>query len=360
MLEKTMRKNHLGTMTVHGVFLLMAAVLLPRPGVQAQEQERLQGSEVSIFNLAGRVEVVPGGGSDVTVEIVRGGDDAQRLEVDVREVRGRQALIIRYPDEDVIYPELGRGSRSRIQVSEDGTFGQESGGRRHEVDIRGSGNGMEAWADLRILVPRGKDVAVYLAVGETEVGAVEGDLLIDTGSGAVQAQGGSGSLNVDTGSGSVGVRDFRGDLMVDTGSGAVDLSGIEGGDVSVDTGSGGVEGTGVSASYFKVDTGSGRIRVSRVSAPEIYLDTGSGSVEVELLSDVDELVVDTGSGGVTIRVPAGIGAEVEIDTGSGGIEMDIPLEVREVKRNYLRGVLGDGRGTITVDTGSGGVRLIAG
>ena len=76
-----------------------------------------------------------------------------------------------------------------------------------------------AWADLRIGVPRGKGVAVYLAVGETEVGAVDGDLLIDTGSGAVHARGGSGSLNVDTGSGEVSVEEFEGELLVDTGSG---------------------------------------------------------------------------------------------------------------------------------------------
>jgi lia operon protein LiaG len=342
------------------LFLVALAVAVPRQGARGQEQERLQGSEVSIYNLAGRVEVLPGTGSDVTVQIVRGGGDAQRLEVNVREVDGRQALIIRYPDDAVIYPELGRSSRTQLRVRPDGTFGDRGSGRGDEVEVRGSGRGLEAWADLRISVPRGKDVAVYLAVGETQVGAVEGDLLIDTGSGAVHAQGGSGSLNVDTGSGAVTVRDFRGDLLVDTGSGDVDLSAIQGGEVSVDTGSGAVEGAGVIASYLKVDTGSGEIVLSGVSAPEVYLDTGSGQVDVELLEDVDELLVDTGSGGVTLRVPASLGAEIEVDTGSGGIDVNIPVEVREVKRNYMRGILGDGRGRIVVDTGSGGVRLIGG
>jgi len=356
-----MQKIIKGTLTGRLPFLFMAlAVALPQVGVQAQEEKQLQGSEVSIYNLAGRVEVVPGTGSDVSVEIVRGGRDARMLEVDVREVRGRQALIVSYPEDEVVYPELGRGSRTQIRVFDDGTFGDSDSRGRREVQIRGSGDGMEAWADLRIRVPRGKDVAVYLAVGETEVGAVEGDLLIDTGSGAVDARGGSGSLNVDTGSGAVTVGDFRGDLSVDTGSGEVQISGIQGGDVSVDTGSGAVKGTGVGASYFKVDTGSGEISLSGVSAPEIYLDTGSGRVELELLEDVDELVVDTGSGAVTIRVPANLGAEVEVDTGSGGIDVTVPLEIREVKRNYMRGILGDGRGSITVDTGSGGVRLIRG
>ena len=88
------------------------------------------------------------------------------------------------------------------------------------------------------------------------------------------------------------------------------------------------------------------------------MDTGSGRVVVDLMDDVDELIVDTGSGSVTLRIPEGLGAEIEVDTGSGGIDVDIPLEVREFKRDYVRGILGDGRGRIMIDTGSGGVRLL--
>lgn len=357
-------RNRRAGLCASGSLLLLALFALsfsPAKG-GAQEIERIGGSgeDVSVYNLAGTVQVLPGSGSEVAVEIRRGGDDAEMLEVDVREVNGRQALIVRYPSDEVVYPEMGRRSRTNIRVSEDGTFGDGSGGRRTEVDIRGSGNGMEAWADLIIRVPRGTDLTVHLAVGEAEVGAVEGDISIDTGSGAVSAQGGSGSLNLDTGSGGVTVGDFEGDLLVDTGSGAVELSGIRGGEVDVDTGSGSVRGDGVLASRFHVDTGSGQMTLSRVASPEIFLDTGSGSVELELLEDVDELVVDTGSGGVTIRIPAGLGAEVEVDTGSGGIDLDLEVEVRTIKRNYMRGVLGDGRGSISVDTGSGAVRLIRG
>jgi DUF4097 and DUF4098 domain-containing protein YvlB len=107
-----------------------------------------------------------------------------------------------------------------------------------------------------------------------------------------------------------------------------------------------------------VDTGSGSIELRGVSAPDVMLDTGSGSVEVDLLEDVDRLEIDTGSGSVTIWVPASVGAEVEMETGSGGIDVNLPLEVREAKRDYLRGILGDGQGRIHVDTGSGAIRII--
>jgi DUF4097 and DUF4098 domain-containing protein YvlB len=72
------------------------------------------------------------------------------------------------------------------------------------------------------------------------------------------------------------------------------------------------------------------------------------------------LLIDTGSGGVTVRVPASLGAQVELDTGAGGIDVDVALEVREVRRNYMLGTLGDGDGRIRIDTGSGGIRLISG
>jgi DUF4097 and DUF4098 domain-containing protein YvlB len=299
---------------------------------------------------------VPGGGNDVVVQTRRGGKDGQRLELNVIRVDGREALVIRYPDDQVVYPELGRGSRTQIRVLSDGTFGEGRDGDR--VEIRGSGNGMEAWADLRISIPSGKDVALYLAAGETQADGVDSDLLVDTGSGDVFARRIGGDLSVDTGSGDVTVEDVQGGLMVDTGSGDVEVSGVAGEKVVLDTGSGDVDVRGVTASSLEVDTGSGDVTLIQISVPDIYVDTGSGEVELDLIQDVDDLVVDTGSGSVTLRVPEGIGAQVEVDTGSGGIDVDIPLEVREVKRDYLRGVIGDGRGQIRIDTGSGSIRLL--
>ncbi len=338
---------------------LLAGVLLPA-NIGAQEEIRLSGQEVAVYNLAGRVDIVAGGGDEVVVQVMRGGDDGRELTLDVIRVDGREALVVRYPEGRVVYPEMGRGSRTQVRIRDDGTFGGSAGRGGQEVDIRGSGRGLEAWADLRISLPSGKDMAVFLAAGETEAEGVEADLFIDTGSGAVSARNLTGNLEVDTGSGQVVVEGIRGNLRVDTGSGGVEISGVEGDLVTVDTGSGGVRARGVTASGIEVDTGSGDVTLAGVSAPGVFVDTGSGRVEVGLLQDVDELVVDTGSGSVLIRLPEGIGAEIEAETGSGGIEVDIPLEIRKVERNHIQGVLGDGRGRISIDTGSGGIRLVGG
>ena len=90
----------------------------------------------------------------------------------------------------------------------------------------------------------------------------------------------------------------------------------------------------------------------------ISIDTGSGGVRLGLLSAPRSLLVDTGSGGVTIVGPADLGAEVELEAGSGGIETDYTMTIVSKEHGYLRGTIGDGRGRIKVDTGSGGVSLL--
>lgn len=343
-----------------GVMVAVAlAVAVP---VGAQEVERVAGSEVAIYNIAGQVQIVRGSGSEVVVRIDRGGADARELSIERGEIGGRETLRIIYPDDEIVYREMGRGSNTNISVRSDGTFGD--GGRRmrrgDRVRVSGGGSGLEAWADLVVEVPADTRFAMYLAVGEIDARDLDGDIELDTGSGAVTVTDVTGSLEVDTGSGRVAVRGVRGDLGVDTGSGRIEVSDVTGDVVVLDTGSGSIVAEDIDARLLEVDTGSGSISLEGIRSRDVVLDTGSGGIEIELLTDVDRLEIDTGSGSVTVRAPADLGGMVEIDTGSGGIDLDFPLEVRSVRRDHVEGRIGDGRGRIEIDTGSGSVRLIRG
>lgn len=340
-----------------GMTGMMVAALVAAP-VDAQEVHRISGNDVAVYNLAGEVRVVRGSGSEVVVRIDRGGRDASSLRIETGPIRGRSTLRVIYPDDEIVYPQMGRGSNTQTGVRSDGTFSDGGGGGRDRVRISGRGDGLEAWADLVIEVPSGRSLEVYLATGEVEARDVDGDLLVDTGSGGVTAVDIAGSLDVDTGSGRVMVRGVDGNLRVDTGSGRVEVHDVRGQEIEVDTGSGGVRGSSLSADVVVIDTGSGSIELEAVTARDLLLDTGSGSIDVELTTDVDRLDADTGSGSITIRAPADLGASVDIETGSGGIDLDFPVEVRSVRRDRVRGTIGDGRGEISIDTGSGSVRLI--
>jgi lia operon protein LiaG len=53
-----------------------------------------------------------------------------------------------------------------------------------------------------------------------------------------------------------------------------------------------------------------------------------------------------------------LGAQVDMQTASGDIDSDFPLSVTRSGGDHLRGIVGDGKGRISMETGSGGVRLL--
>jgi hypothetical protein len=330
------------------------------PSGGQHERYTLSGDHVAIYNLAGELRIEPNSGREVVVEVARAGRDAGSLRVETGPKEGRTTLRVIYPSRRVIYPPLGRGSRSSAEIADDGTFDDHAFGilsGRRTVTVAGSGSGTEAHADLRVLVPSGQKLTVRLVAGKTQISGIDAKLSVSQGAGPVESRGTRGALSVNTGSGTVRVAEAQGDVELDTGSGSVTVSGVRGARLSMDTGSGDVRVSDAEVGILLADTGSGSVDLDAVRADEIRLDTGSGTIRLDLQSDVSLLDADTGSGDVTVTVPAKLGAEFDVETGSGGIEMEVAHEVFEASRSHVRGRIGDGRGRIRVETGSGGVRI---
>ncbi|MGH7538718.1 MAG: DUF4097 family beta strand repeat-containing protein [Gemmatimonadales bacterium] len=327
---------------------------------QTSQRYSLAGDDVAIYNLAGTIRVEGGSGSAVVVEVTRGGADAAKLDVATGPIGRRETLRVIYPDDDVVYRLQGVHSSSELDVRDDGTFnGDHRGfGRGRRIRINGTGSGTEAYADLRIVVPAGKRLAVYLAVGKMTATNVNDDLTLDVNAADVTTTGTRGSLVVDAGSGNVRVTDATGDLTLDTGSGNVTATGVRGDNLRIDTGSGDVTVDGAELRLLSIDTGSGNADATAVRAHDLTIDTGSGNVTLGLVAGGGLIEIDTGSGDVTITLPADYGADVLLDTGSGGIDLGgIPVTVRRVDADHVEGRIGDGRGRLRIGTGSGGVRL---
>ena len=339
---------------------VLAAVTVTATAHAQTERKTLSGQSIAVYNIAGKVSIEPGTGSDVVVEITRGGRDAAKLSVSVGDVRGANALRIIYPDDDIIYPAMGRGSNSGTRIHNDGTWGDDHGifgGRR--VRVRGSGSGTEAWADLRILVPAGKRASVNILVGELAANHVNADLHLESGSGGIHTTDTKGGLHISSGSGGIDVRNASGDDMgIEVGSGGITLNGVTGRNLKIESGSGGVTGSKLSADNLNVDTGSGGIRFDDISVSgQVKLEAGSGTVRMSFLKSPKRIDVDAGSGGVTLTLPASLGAEVDIDTGSGGIDSDFAVTSNKFERNHLTGRIGDGSSRIHIESGSGSVHL---
>jgi hypothetical protein len=328
----------------------------------AQQAQRytLSGDRVAVYNLAGKLEVRPGTGSDVVVEVSRGGADAGKLTVETGPVRGRPTLRVIYPGDRIVYDGLTGDWESDMSVNDDGTFGDDHYDHRR-VTIRGGGRGLEAHADLVVLIPAGKRVELHLGVGRTaNVSKVDADLLVDVASSPVTVDGMRGRLKIDTGSGDVRVDGMAGDLDVDTGSGDVKVSDTKGGRIGLDTGSGDITLENSESDDLKVDTGSGTIGLTGIRSANIDLDTGSGDIDLDLTSNVESLKIDTGSGDVRVAVPESLGAEIRIETNQNDIDIGFPIQLVRKNEDGLVARLGDGHGRISIETGSGGVRLVRG
>jgi hypothetical protein len=331
------------------------------------ERYTLPASRAAVYDLVGEIQVQAGTGNEIMVEVTRGGRDAAELSIERGPVGDWETLRVIFPSDDIVYPRMSRGSNSNFQISEDGTFGDHWNGGRHgrrgrgwgrQIRIRGSGSGLEAYADMKISVPDGAELDLNVGVGKAMISNVNGRITVDASSAPVTAQGIKGYLSIDVGSGSVTVTDAEAELSIETGSGDVQVTGVRGKDLAIETGSGHITATDLSIDQARVETGSGDLTLSGVRGANLHFETGSGRIDAELATDIADLSVETGSGDVVLRVPETLGAMVDIETGSGGIQADLPLEVQRWARDHVTGRIGDGQGQLNVETGSGDVRIV--
>ena len=357
-------------MIARALLLVSGVALLTTSAAAQASRYVLKGDSIAIYNLVGELRVDGGSGSDVIVEVQRGGADSEQLEIATGPLRGRETLRIIYPDDVIVMPEWGRGWNTTLRVRDDGTFGDDDwseGGGRHrgrfrsgrEVRITGrSRSGFEAFADLRVTIPKGKTVGLYLGVGKANVTNVDGTIRVFVASADVAAERTRGSLRIETGSGNVDLRTAAGDVSLSTGSGDITASGVDGAQLKLETGSGNVTLREGKATTVHVETGSGDIDATTTSGDELSFETGSGNVDVTLVTSFSSVRIETGSGDVTLKVPPTAGADVDLETGSGDIDLGgLTLQVRRIQHDHITGTLGDGKGRLTVGTGSGNVHL---
>jgi len=351
---------------VSRIALLTAALtgsLGPALWAQLNSTHRLAGPEVAVYNLVGQISVVPGSGADVVVEVTRTGQDADRLTVETDPIRGVPALRVNFPADQIVYPGLGRRSRSTFRIRRDGTWGgpwQGHGNRdreTREITVRGDGSGLQAAAILRIAIPAGKRASIHLGTGQLDASNVQGTLHLDALSGDIRVTGGAGELDVDTGSGDIAVTGTEGNLDLDTGSGEVTVRQARGRSLRIDTGSGSVHGSELRFEGADVDTGSGEVILDDFTGGSVVVDTGSGDVELRLTLSPDRLEVSTGSGSVLVRVPDNLSATIELESGSGEFEVGFPMQLLRKDEDSLTGRIGEGKGRISIETGSGDIRI---
>lgn len=362
------RRSLTATVLCLVLIALLPTLLHPQPahGAETTREFTVDTSNLYLGNLIGAIDVRPGSGSAFRVTVRLQGDEAAIGMIDLQQESN--ALRIVFPLDrhmKYVYPALGSGFRVstsiRAESKEEKSWLRRTFGhfKERQLTVRGSGDGLEVWADVVVEVPSGKALTLRHGVGAITAEGVRADLDLESSYGPVTVGSVEGETRVDTGSGEVRLSRIDGDIDVDTGSGEVDVRDSKGRRVKVDTGSGGVAVAGLDCESLVIDTGSGDVRATGVSVDEAKIDTGSGEVTFVLeRMGSGRFKVDTGSGGVELVLPDGASADIVADTGSGDIHTDVPgAEVEKLEGGGRRLVVGDGAADVVLDTGSGNIAI---
>jgi DUF4097 and DUF4098 domain-containing protein YvlB len=390
--ESAMRRT-LPSMLAAVLVLLAGAASADSPETRVVRQSfpLAQGQGLRLANLAGRVDLVPGTGTQVVVEatVHAEGDSAAETRkllagmgwVPSHDNKGRPEMALSYPVESYRSFHFPRPkSQSVDEVPSFLRFFVDAGhsnttyrGERVRVYARRRSGVPTLYADLRIAVPPGAALAVRNVLGSVRGEELSGNVAVDCGSADVRFGAFSGTLAVNTGSGDVRLGAAKGETTVGTGSGDVSVGNLVG-NGAIETGSGDVVIEQVAAGKLTVDTGSGSVTVKQGTASRVIAKTGSGNVRLNRV-ELEDLVADTGSGDVTLKSSLDKAREVRIQTGSGDVrihasaqaafDLDSDQGSGELRVGYSDATLrkqghkvvgarrGDGHTRIHIETGSG-------
>ncbi len=112
--------------------------------------------------------------------------------------------------------------------------------------------------------------------------------------------------------------------------------------------------------HVKLETMNGRIRATGLTG-DAELDTMNGriSASFDRLAGTQKVNVDTMNGQCEIFVPADANARVAASSLNGRVSSELPMTIEKSSRRSLRGSLGQGEATVSMDSMNGSLSIRA-
>jgi len=183
-------------------------------------------------------------------------------------------------------------------------------------------------------------------------------LELQTRSGRVTADQASELIQIQTQSGDVKLKGSVYEGQLSTASGQLQIEAsvaqllnakAQSGDLSLQL----LEGRG----KLELSTASGDIDLTGTLRGDSSLQTASGDLHCDLSLEGANISFTTTSGDVDLILRPGSAGKLEANTTSGDIECRLGLQSKEQSEHGLRGVLGEGGGTLKIQTVSGDVLI---
>ena len=237
------------------------------------------------------------------------------------------------------------------------------------------GFGPNVRMDLEIRVPESLGISVVTASGDIELSDILMNTQISTASGDVSIDNIRGKLTINVASGDIEAENIR-DLVISSASGDISVSKVQG-NAGITVASGDVDLNRISGDII-ISTSSGDICAKDIGGDATVTGT-SGSVDILGVSgsvkafcasghifikatpsgDKNDYNLGASSGYVKLRFENILegGFILRANTTSGDIKLDLPINISDVSRNKISGVVRDGNSKVIIETSSGDISI---
>lgn len=166
------------------------------------------------------------------------------------------------------------------------------------------------------------------------------------------------ALSASTSSGGIQIKDLTlSDIKFNSSSGSASLDNVICESFTQNSSSGSLRANGLKTNSTKTSTSSGSRKLTNFTG-DLTVNSSSGGTYVEYSEFNNDIKVNSSSGSVKILLPSNAGFTLEAAASSGGIDCDFPITVTEkVRRNLLKGTVGNGENSIVINTTSGGINI---
>jgi hypothetical protein len=363
MIHRTSDKHTSGAAAVLTIATVLAAVLPARPAEAGSHKLTEEDNRTVPVTTERALYIKNSRGKTIVVG-----------KADAGEVSVRALKIVRAGSEDAArdwMDELG------YQVHSDGKQISITAEHPKRIGLDSSiwalirGIKYKAQIEFTIEVPSRFDVAIASSSGDVQVTSLDGSAQVYGSSGDVFLKGIGGNATVEVSSGDAEIVDVQGDIRLRSSSGDTVVRDA-GGSINVEATSGDVQAYGVSGNAeialasgdYLLERCTGDVVTRTASGDGVLKEVtgsvravaGSGNVDMDIKPEkTNEYVVHTSSGDVRVVFDpsTGYGFHLDVSTASGSIQGDLQLET--VSRRLLRGVVGDGKGRLSIETSSGDV-----
>ncbi len=241
--------------------------------------------------------------------------------------------------------------------------GKSSNGSIHVENIQGPVNLHTSYGSITCKDVTGPMNELVSSNGSITIAQLKGSAKVETSYGSISCENFSdGDYHLKSGNGRVALAHGSvGECDASSSYGSVVCNDVKGNPVKLSSGNGSIELSDVNARDVSLSSSYGAIRARQITATDVTAHSGNGGIEI-ICSDscpADmKAEVKSGYGSINFTAPPQFAGQVRLSTDYGSVRTARPVTMSgEIDKKNISGTIGEGTGTLHLETSSGSVEL---